>query len=46
MVVAAVTMWVDHHGSGAGKVYYSLLTLRGLSAVASLFALVVVGLWR
>src|SRR5205809_153611 len=46
MLVAAVAMWVGHHRSGAGKVYYSLLTLCGLSTVASLSALAVVGLWR
>jgi hypothetical protein len=46
MVVAALAIWVGHHRLLVGRIYYTVLTLCGLSTVSNLFTLGVVGLWR
>ena len=44
MVITTFALWVGRHRSVIVRVYYTLLTLAGIAAVASLFGLGVMGL--
>lgn len=44
MVVTTVALWAGRHRSVVMRLYYTLLTLAGVAAVASLFLLGVMGL--
>lgn len=44
MIVCTVALWVGHHRSTAGRVYYTLLTLAGVIGILSMAGLGVMGL--